>query len=48
MKIAIINPNSTQSMTDKAVAAARAVAPGQEIIGITCHLSPPRHPGPRG
>ena len=46
MKIAIINPNSTQSMTDKAVAAARAVAPGQEIIGITCHLSPPAIQGP--
>lgn len=46
MKIAVINPNSTQSMTDKAVQAARMVAPGDEIIGITCHGSPPAIQGP--
>jgi allantoin racemase len=46
MKIAVINPNSTVSMTDKAVQAAQGAAPGAEIIGITCHRSPPAIQGP--
>lgn len=47
MRIAVINPNSTQSMTDKAVLAARAAAPGADIVGITCHGSPPPSRGRR-
>lgn len=36
MKIKVINPNTTQSMTDTIAAAARAVAaPGTEILAIT-------------
>ena len=36
MKIKVINPNTTQSMTDTISAAARAVAaPGTEIIAVT-------------
>lgn len=46
MRIAVINPNSTVSMTDKAVKAARDAAPGAEVIGITCHRSPPAIQGP--
>lgn len=46
MRIAVINPNSTRSMTDKAVEAARMVAPGDQITGITCHRSPPAIQGP--
>ncbi|MDX2482578.1 MAG: aspartate/glutamate racemase family protein [Pseudodonghicola sp.] len=42
MKLTIINPNSTVSMTEKIVAAARAaVHPDIEIEGRTCHDSPP-------
>lgn len=41
MKIAVINPNSTQSMTDKIVASARAVAGhGVQIEGRTGHGAP--------
>ncbi|SMO95006.1 aspartate/glutamate racemase family protein [Paracoccus laeviglucosivorans] len=41
MKIAVINPNSTQSMTDKIAASARAVAGhGVEIEGRTGHGAP--------
>ncbi|MAC79825.1 MAG: Asp/Glu/hydantoin racemase [Rhodobacteraceae bacterium] len=41
MKIAVINPNSTVSMTDKIADAARAVAgPDVEIQGRTCAGSP--------
>lgn len=41
MKLCIINPNSTASMTEKIVAAARAVAaPGVEIEGRTAHGAP--------
>lgn len=41
MKILIVNPNSTQSMTDKIAAAARKVAsPGTEILGATAAGSP--------
>ncbi len=46
MRITVINPNSTASMTDKAVAAARNAAPGAEVTGVTCHLSPPAIQGP--
>lgn len=46
MKIAVINPNSTVSMTDKIAAAARAAAPDDEILAITCHGSPPAIQGP--
>ncbi|NJM81569.1 MAG: HyuE hydantoin racemase [Tabrizicola sp.] len=46
MKIAVINPNSTVSMTEKIADAARAVAPGDEIMAITCHRSPPAIQGP--
>lgn len=46
MKIAVINPNSTVSMTGKIAAAARAVAPDAEIVAVTCHGSPPAIQGP--
>ena len=47
MKIAVINPNSTTSMTDKIAAAARAAAgPGIEIDARTCAGSPPAIQGP--
>lgn len=46
MRLVVINPNSTVSMTEKAVAAARAAAPGAEVIGVTCHRSPPAIQGP--
>lgn len=42
MRFAVINPNSTVSMTEKIAAAARAAAgPGIEILARTCHASPP-------
>lgn len=41
MKLVVINPNSTVSMTDKIVASARAVAsPGTEVEGRTAHGAP--------
>ena len=46
MRIVVINPNSTVSMTEKAAAAARNAAPGAIIEGITCHNSPPAIQGP--
>ncbi|MEI6098422.1 MAG: aspartate/glutamate racemase family protein [Alphaproteobacteria bacterium] len=46
MRIAVINPNSTVSMTDKAAKAAQDAAPQAQIIGITCHGSPPAIQGP--
>lgn len=47
MKISVINPNSTESMTLKIAEAARAVAgPGVEIEGRTCAGSPPSIQGP--
>lgn len=46
MRLAVINPNSTISMTEKAAAAARQAAPGATIMGITCHGSPPAIQGP--
>jgi allantoin racemase len=46
MRLAVINPNSTVSMTEKAMlAAARAALPGHEI-GHHLPRRPPRHPGP--
>lgn len=46
MRLVVINPNSTVSMTDKAVTAARDAAPGVQVDGITCHRSPPAIQGP--
>jgi allantoin racemase len=46
MRIAVINPNSTVSMTDKAVKAAQDATPHAQITGITCHASPPAIQGP--
>ncbi|MFC0201671.1 aspartate/glutamate racemase family protein [Paracoccus rhizosphaerae] len=41
MKLVVINPNSTRSMTDKIVASARAVAaPDTEVEGRTAHGAP--------
>lgn len=41
MKILVVNPNSTRSMTEKIVEAARAVAsPGTEILGATAEGAP--------
>lgn len=46
MRLAVINPNSTQSMTDKIATAARAAAPLARIDGRTCAGSPPSIQGP--
>ncbi|MFN5997036.1 MAG: aspartate/glutamate racemase family protein [Paracoccaceae bacterium] len=46
MRLTVINPNSTVSMTDKAVTAARNAAPGSTVVGVTCHRSPPAIQGP--
>ena len=50
MRITVIKPNSTVSMTDKAAKAAQDAAqdaaPGAQIVGITCHRSPPAIQGP--
>ena len=46
MKLVVINPNSTVSMTDKAVMAAQNAAPGATVLGVTCHNSPPAIQGP--
>ena len=41
MKLVVINPNSTQSMTDKIIASARAAAGDHvEVIGRTAHGAP--------
>jgi allantoin racemase len=41
MRIRIINPNTTVSMTETIAAAARAVAaPGTEIIAVTSDTGP--------
>jgi allantoin racemase len=41
MRILVVNPNTTQSMTEKAAEAARAVAgPGTEIIAATSQMGP--------
>lgn len=46
IRLAVINPNSTVSMTEKIAAAARLAAPEAEITGITCHGAPPAIQGP--
>jgi allantoin racemase len=46
MRLAVINPNSTVSMTDKIAAAARLAAPMAQIDGRTCAGSPPSIQGP--
>lgn len=46
MRLVVINPNSTVSMTEKAAAAARAAVPSAQVIGVTCHRSPPAIQGP--
>lgn len=46
MRIVVINPNSTVSMTQKAVVAAQAAAPAATVVGVTCHRSPPAIQGP--
>jgi allantoin racemase len=46
MKLVVINPNSTVSMTEKAALAARNAAPGATVLGVTCHNSPPAIQGP--
>lgn len=46
MRIVVINPNSTVSMTEKAATAARNAAPGAVIDGVTCYGSPPAIQGP--
>ena len=46
-RILLINPNSTVSMTERAVGAARAVAgPDTTVIGRTSHAGPPAIQGP--
>lgn len=46
MGILIINPNSTASMTDAMVKAARQAAPGLSFEGWTSHDGPPAIQGP--
>lgn len=46
MRISVINPNSTASMTEKIAAAARLAAPEAEIEARTCHGAPPAIQGP--
>ncbi len=46
MRLTVINPNSTVSMTQKAAAAARAAVPQAQVTGVTCHRSPPAIQGP--
>jgi allantoin racemase len=46
IRLAVINPNSTVSMTEKAAVAARNAAPGTEVWGVTCHGSPASIQGP--
>ena len=41
MRIKVINPNTTQSMTEQIGAAARAVAaPGTEIVAVSPAIGP--------
>ncbi|MFC5737251.1 aspartate/glutamate racemase family protein [Sinirhodobacter huangdaonensis] len=46
MKLIFMNPNSTESMTRQVVEAARAAAPGAEILGWTNAGGPPAIEGP--
>lgn len=41
MRISVINPNTTVSMTEQIAAAARSVAaPGTEVVGVTSSMGP--------
>lgn len=47
MRLLVINPNATASMTDKIAAAARQAVPvGVEVIALTNHDGPPSIQGP--
>jgi allantoin racemase len=46
MRLAVINPNSTEAMTLKAVAAACDVLPDASVTGHTCTGAPPAIEGP--
>lgn len=46
MRLLYINPNSTATMTEAVVEAARAAAPGHEILGWTNTDGPPAIQGP--
>ena len=46
MRLAVVNPNSTVSMTEKIAAAAGAAAPGATIDARTCSGSPAAIEGP--
>ncbi|ABA80938.2 HyuE hydantoin racemase [Rhodobacter sphaeroides] len=46
MRLLYINPNSTATMTEAVVEAARAAAPGHEILGWTNADGPPAIQGP--
>lgn len=46
MRLLFINPNSTAVMTEAAVAVARRMLPGAEILGWTNHDGPPAIQGP--
>lgn len=46
MRLAVINPNSTVSMTDKIAVAARLAAPGAMIDARTCIGAPASIQGP--
>ena len=46
MKILIVNPNSTVSMTEGIAEAARAAVPGNEVAALTNQSGPPAIQGP--
>lgn len=46
MRVFLINPNSTEAMTQTALAAARRAAPDLVFEGWTSHLGPPAIEGP--
>lgn len=46
MRLCVINPNSTASMTEKIAEAARAAVPGVEVVARTCVGAPPAIEGP--
>ena len=45
-KLLIINPNSTEAMTESILASARAAAPAAQIDALTSHEGPPAIEGP--
>ncbi|MDK3019066.1 aspartate/glutamate racemase family protein [Pseudodonghicola flavimaris] len=47
MRLLYLNPNSTGSMTDGIVTAARQAVPGVEVLGWTNHDGPPAIQGPQ-